>query len=336
MTPARPILRGLATLALSAALLTGCASADPDAGGAGGEAAATRVFAADNGEVVIPVDPQRVVATGYAVPALIEADAALVGISSWGRGVPMMTDADRTTYEGLDNVGGERADLLNYEAVALAEPDLIVVGVPIPGLVDVDMDRLGAIAPVVVLGPTVPSAWRELTRRQADAAGRLGAFEQAKAAYGERAAELQEKYSDALQDKEFGHLGAYGDVAAGTFQREFGDSWGTNIAQDVGVEYYGEVKEKGGGARDVAETPSMELIVESFADADVITYSLAVDGSVPASVQAVLDSPLWQRLPAVQAGNVFPVRYTEAATYASALLTLDSLDETLAPLLPRH
>ncbi len=327
-------------LALSAALLTGCASTDPGGseGGAsggyasGGDAGATRVFAADNGDVATPVDPQRIVATGYAVPALIEADAALVGISSWDRGVPMMTKVDRATYEGLDNVGGERADLLNYEAVALAQPDLIIVGVPIPGLVDVDMARLELIAPVVVLGPTVPSAWRELTRRQADAAGRLGAFEQAKAAYDERATELREKYGAALRGAEFAHLGAYGDVSAGTFQREFGDSWGTNIAQDIGVEYYGEVKEKGGGARDVAETPSMEMIVESFAAADAITYSLAVDGSVPASVQAVLDSPLWQQLPAVQAGKVIPLRYTEAATYASALLTLDSIDDALAPL----
>jgi iron complex transport system substrate-binding protein len=32
----------------------------------------TRVFTGDNGEVTIPAHPQRVVATGYAVPALID------------------------------------------------------------------------------------------------------------------------------------------------------------------------------------------------------------------------------------------------------------------------
>lgn len=332
MKPARPILRGFVIVALSAILTAGCASAGPDGGG-GDAPAATRMFTADNGEVEIPIDPQRVVATGYAVPALIEADASLVGITSWSRGVPMMTDEDRATYEGLANIGGERADLLNYEAVALAQPDLIVMGVPVPALVDVELDRLQAIAPVVVLGPTVPSGWRELTRRQADAAGRLDAFESAKAAYEERAAELRERYRDVLAGQQFGHLGAYGDVSTGTFQREFGGSWGTNIAQDIGVEYYGEVQVKGGGARDVAETPSMEMLVASFADADVITYSLSVDGTVSESVQAALDSPLWQQLPAVQAGRVIPLRYTEAATYASALLALNSMDQSLEPLL---
>lgn len=332
MKPARPVLRGLVLVALSAILTAGCASAGPD-GAAGETPAATRMFTADNGEVEIPVDPQRVVATGYAVPALIEADASLVGITSWSRGVPMMTDEDKATYQELANIGGERADLLNYEAVALAQPDLIVMGVPVPALADVDLDRLKAIAPVVVLGPTVPSGWRELTRRQADAAGRLDAFETAKAAYEARAAELRVKYGDALKGQQFGHLGAYGDVSTGTFQREFGGSWGTNIVQDVGVDYYGEVKVKGGGARDVAETPSMEMIVDSFADADIITYSLAVDGTVSESVQAVLDSPLWQQLPAVKAGRVIPLRYTEAATYASALFALNSMDQAMEPLL---
>ena len=57
------------------------------------------------------------------------------------------------------------------------------------------------------------------------------------------------------------------------------------------------------------------------------------DGSVSPSVQGVLDSGLWQNLPAVQAGRVFPFRYTEAATYGAATKTLDSIDQSLAPLL---
>ncbi|MFI6450242.1 ABC transporter substrate-binding protein [Streptosporangium amethystogenes] len=321
-------------LALALALVAGCGSTD-----SGEESAAaapeTRVFSADNGEITIPADPKRVVATGYAVPALIEADTPLVGISGWRRGLAMMTEEDLATYNGLEKIAGETAAETNYEAVAKAKPDLIVIGVPKPALADLDMKRLESIAPVVVIGPTVPSAWRELSRRQSDAAGRLDDFEAAKAAYEKRATELTEKYKGALGGMKFGHIGAYGDIAKGTFHREFAGSWGTNIASDIGVTYYGEVKEKGGGALDVTEYPSIEELPASLAEADAVTYTLESDGSVSEPVQYVLDSKLWKNLPAVKAGKVFPLRYTEAATYGSAVKALDSIDEALAPLLGR-
>ena len=316
-----------------AAIVGGCGSSTSDDTSAAAEA--TREFAADNGDVTIPVDPERVVATGYAVPALIEADASLVGISTWERGLAMMSADDRRTYDELDKVAGETAASTDYEAIAALEPDLIVIGVPAPVLEDVDMDYLESIAPVVAIGPTVPDAWRELTQRQADAAGRLDAFETAEAEYEQKAGELAEKYATVLDGMRFGHVGEYGDVAAGTFQREFEGSWGTNIAQDVGVSYYGEVEEKGEGSRSVSEYPSLEDLPESFAEADAITYSVQPDGTPGPSVQSVLDSGLWANLPAVEAGRAFPIRYTEAATYQSALLTLDSIDEALAPLLDR-
>ncbi|QNG18702.1 ABC transporter substrate-binding protein [Rhodococcus triatomae] len=318
----RRSLRLVGALALATVVAAGCASTDAADTGE----VPTRVFAADNGDVTIPVDPQRVVATGYAVPALIEADANLVGISTWERGLAVMTPEDRATYDGLEKVAGAMAIDTNYEAVATVDPDLIVIGVPQPALVDIDMARLESIAPVVVIGPTVPAAWRELSRRQSDAAGRLDDFEASRAAYEDKAAGLREKYGDTLAGMKFGHLGAYGDTSTGTFQREFADSWGTNIAQDVGVEYPGEVQRKEGGSKDVAETPSLEMIPESFAEADAITYTVEPTGAIRPAVQQVLDSPLWQQLPAVQAGRVYPIQYSEAATYASAQRTLDSID----------
>ncbi|WP_214405556.1 ABC transporter substrate-binding protein [Pseudonocardia lacus] len=323
-------LVGALTLALTVA--AGCASADA-AGEQAPAAAQTRVFSADNGEITVPVAPQRVVATGYAVPALIEADAPLVGISTWDRGLPLMTPEDLATYQGLEKIAGGQAAETNYEAIAAVRPDLIVIGVPGPALADIDMDRLESLAPVVAIGPSLPSAWRELSRRQADAAGRLEAFDQAEAAYEAEAAELAETYRPVLSPLRFGHLGAYGEIADGTFQREFAGSWGTNIAEDIGVNYYGEVKEKRGGAGDVSEYPSIEELPVSFAEADAITYTVDPDGSVPEAVQYVLDTELWKNLPAVRAGRVFPLRYTEAATYTSAQQTLDAIDAALRPLL---
>jgi iron complex transport system substrate-binding protein len=322
--------RAAGATVLALALVAGCGSAP--SGEEPAATAATRVFAADNGQVTIPADPKRVVATGYAVPALIEADAALVGISTWKRGLPLMSQEDRATYDRLEKVAGETAAETNYEAIAKVKPDLIVVGVPAPVLADVDMERLKSIAPVVAIGPTLPSAWRELSQRQSDAAGRAANFGQAKAAYEKKAAELATTYKETLAGVKFGHVGSYGEVAKGTFQREFARSWGTNIAQDVGVTYYGQVKEKGGGSSDVSEYPSIEELPASLGEADVITYSVQPDGTPNESVRYVLDSPLWKNLPAVKAGKAFPIRYTEAATYDSALMTLDAVDQALAPL----
>ncbi|GAA4957064.1 iron complex transport system substrate-binding protein [Nonomuraea thailandensis] len=324
------VRRAAGATVLTLALVAGCGSAGSAEQPAA--AAATRVFTADNGQITIPADPRRVVATGYAVPALIEADAALVGISSWQRGLPLMSEEDRATYDRLEKVAGEAAAETNYEAIAKVKPDLIVIGVPQPVLADVDMERLKSIAPVVAIGPTIPSAWRELSERQSDAAGRAANFGQAKAAYEKKAAELAAKHKDALAGLKFGHVGAYGEVAKGTFQREFAGSWGTNIAQDVGVTYYGQVKVKGGGSKDVSEYPSIEELTASLGEADAITYSVQPDGTPNESVKYVLDSELWKSLPAVKAGKAFPIRYTEAATYPAAMKTLDAVDQALAPL----
>ncbi|WP_433161646.1 ABC transporter substrate-binding protein [Kribbella sp. CA-247076] len=312
------------------AALAACGSSDPEP-----VAGETRVFAADNGDVTIPKDPRRVVATGYAVPALIEADAELVGISLFQRSVPMMSAQDKATYDELEKVAGETADETNYEKIALAKPDLIVIGVPTPVLDDIDLDRLKAIAPVVAIGPTVPKAWRELSRRQSDAAGRLETFDQARTAYEKKAGELKAKYAAVLADTRFAHVGGYGQVAKGNFMREFGGSWGTNIAEDIGVKYYGQVKKPGEGSLAVSEQVSIELLPTDLRDAEVITYTLEPDGSVGPAVQFVMNSPLWKALPAVKAGRAYGIRYTQASTYESAQLTLDALDQALAPLLTR-
>lgn len=317
-------------LALAVAL-TGCGTSE--AGTDKDGKAETRAFKADNGKITIPADPQRVVATGYAVPALIEADAPLVGISSWKRGVPMMDDETLARYKKLTKVAGEQAAETNYEAIAEAEPDLIVIGVPAPVLGDIDVERLESIAPVVAIGPTVPSAWRELSHKQSDAAGALERFDAAKAEYEAEAEKLSEKYKDVLPQLKMGHVGAYGEVAKGTFHREFSGSWGPNIVEDMGATYYGEVKEPGPGSASVSEYPSIEEIPDSLGDADALTYSVNADGSVPESVQYVMDSPLWKNLPAVKAGKTFPIRYTEAATYGQAMQTLDAADKAFAPLL---
>ena len=288
----------------------------------------TRTFEADNGPVQIPTDPQRIVATGYAVPVLLEADANLVGISEWGRGTALMTKEDLADYKGLKKVAGETAASTNYEAIANAKPDLIMLGVPLPVLGDVDVERLEGIAPVVVLGPDRPDGWKHLSQRQADAAGEIDYFDTARASYEEKAGELKAKWADVLDDHCFGHIGGYGEASSGTFEREYAGGWGTNIATDVGVRYYGQPVKPTEGSGAFAEQQSIEELPQSFEDADVVTYSANSDGSAPESVQYVLDHDLWKALPAAKSGAI-ALPLTEAATYPTAEKTLDAIDEAL-------
>lgn len=327
--PISPPIRIVGALVLAATLTAGCGTS----AGSDGDSGPTRQFAADNGTITIPVKPKRVVATGYAVPALIESGAPLVGISTWKRGVPLMSPADRKSYDELPKIAGESAAETNYQAIAKAEPDVIIIGVPKVVLGDINMKRLTSIAPVVAIGPTVPKAWRELSRKQADAAGALKGFDAVHNSYQQKAAKLAEKYKSELPKLKFAHVGSYGEVSKGTFEREFNGSWGTNVAQDIGANYYGRVKVMGKGAKSVSEYPSIEEMPGAFGPATAITYSVEPDGSVPPEVQYVLDSPLWKNLPAVKAGMTFPLRYTEAATYREAELALDSADKAFSRLL---
>ncbi len=327
--PAR-LRRTAATLAaVSIGLaLTGCWAGDGEKETASSEETIT--FTADNGKVEIPAEPERVVATGYAVPVLLEADAPLVGISAWGRGTALMTEEDLATYEATDKIMGETADSINYDAVAEADPDVIILGVPLPVLGDVNMERLEQVAPVVVLGPAVPDSWKELGSRQAEAAGVLGNYEEQKKAYYAKADELKAKWADTLEGTQFGAVGAYGDISAGSFHREFAGSWGTNIPTDIGVTYYGEVKDPSeGGSATVTEYPSIEELPKSLGEATHITYAVEDDGTPSEAVQYVLDSPLWKNLPAVKKGHAIALRHTEAATYTSAIKTLEALDAAL-------
>ncbi|MCK1794863.1 ABC transporter substrate-binding protein [Streptomyces sp. XM4193] len=334
MPSRQPRRRLLGALAVPLALLAATACSTANSAGPGGSSdGATRTFKADNGKVEIPEKPERVVATGYAVPALIEADASLVGISGFRRSLPMMSAQDRKTYDGLKKIAGETAAETNYEAIASVKPDLIVVGVPAPVLGELDMERLESIAPVVAVGPTLPNAWRKQSERQSDAVGRTENFAGNRTAYEKQAARLAEKYEKALDGKDFGHLGAYAEGGKGTFQREFAGSWGTNIAEDVGVHYYGEVRKKLGGSRDTSEYPAIEELTASFEDADAITYTVDQHGRPAKSVEYVLKSTLWKNLPAVKAGEVYPLRHTEATTYTQARKTLDAIDKAFAPLL---
>lgn len=307
--------------------LAGCGS---DSGDEAESAAATRTFEAQNGAVEIPADPQRIVACGYATLPLIQAGADLAAVCEWTREIENMDEETLAAYEALPKVAPDGSvAALDYEAVTAARPDLIILGVPARAREELDMAKLEALAPVVFLGPTDPGQWRELGEQYADAAGVADAYGEFKQDYEARAAEISQAYAGTLGDLKFAGLCSACGIEPGEFFREYASSYTTNLFDDLGLEFPGEPADP----EDVhGEYLSLEQMPANLADADVIVYGVDADGSVPPELQAVFDSPLWQNLPAVRAGNLVPVRHANAATYETALLALESIDTGLAAL----
>ncbi len=307
--------------------LAGCGS---DSGDEAENAAATRTFEAQNGAVEIPADPQRIVACGYATLPLIQAGADLAAVCEWTREIENMDEETLAAYEALPKVAPDGSvAALDYEAVTAARPDLIILGVPARAREELDMAKLEALAPVVFLGPTDPGQWRELGEQYADAAGVADAYGEFKQDYEARAAEISQAYAGPLGDLKFAGLCSACGIEPGEFFREYASSYTTNLFDDLGLEFPGEPADP----EDVhGEYLSLEQMPANLAEADVIVYGVDADGSVPPELQAVFDSPLWQNLPAVRAGNLVPVRHANAATYETALLALESIDTGLAAL----
>ncbi|MFW0796221.1 ABC transporter substrate-binding protein [Gordonia sp. CPCC 205515] len=317
-------------LAVTALVASGCSADDSESGGvaASGE---TRTFTAANGTFQIPVHPKRIVAMSRAVPPLLIAGAPVIGATT-GYDTSTIVDQDAinryhevdtlTTGTAKTNAGG--GTQLSYEQIAALKPDLIISGFPQKAYKSAISDeQLQAIAPTLSLGPATPTEWREVGRKAADAAGKGDVFDQQKAEYEKLAAELKQKYASTIAGKKFAAVSVFNSIQANSFQREYDDSFTTNIANDLGITF------PGGTPRKTQEIVSVERLSD-LADADVILYQVNPDGSLRhPRTQALFDSAAWQNLPAVRAGHALPVAFTAAETYAGAMRCLQSVAQGL-------
>ncbi|WP_066904622.1 ABC transporter substrate-binding protein [Millisia brevis] len=294
------------------------------------EASATRTFDTGDEIVEIPADPQRIVACGYAVLPLIQSGANLSGICEWSRELDNMNDEDLATYESLPKLATDGdVSTLDYEAVIEVDPDLIIMGVPARAREMVNLDQLEAIAPVVFLGPTAPSQWRTLGVQYAEIANvadEYGAFQDE---YTARAEEIRTQYADTLGSLTFGGVCDLCGTDPGTFFREYRSSYTTNLFDDLGLDFPGTPADP---EDEHGEILSVENLSESLGSIDVIVYGVDADGRTSDELTALIDSPAWQALPAVAAGRIVEVKHGNAATFETALLALDSIDQGLAAL----
>lgn len=143
-------------------------------------AAEMRIFQADNGNIEIPVRPQRIVALNDQILTLplYELGAPVVGTS--GR---MSEDGKPFMRGGMDTLGIDfhntnisflgTGDALDLEAIAALEPDLII-GLP---YTDPDViEQMQNIAPTVVIDETA-LGFEETLRTLAELSGQVETFE---------------------------------------------------------------------------------------------------------------------------------------------------------------
>ncbi|MEQ3550304.1 ABC transporter substrate-binding protein [Pseudonocardia nematodicida] len=166
--------RLVAALLAGALALAGCSAGGGGAAGSDVDSG-TRTITTDRGELEVPADPQRIVVlsgglAGYLyaldVPP-VATDTRVLGVTNFDGGFPPAW-AEPAQAAGTEQLpAGEQ---LSIEAVAAAEPDLIIGGGQ--GITAVQAeeayDRLAGIAPTVLV-PRTLTAWQDQLDAVADA-----------------------------------------------------------------------------------------------------------------------------------------------------------------------
>lgn len=266
------------------------ASAQPDAS-ASAVAAFPRTVTHAMGETQIPARPERVVVldTGE-----LDSTVALGVIPVGAVRAPVedgLLDYLAPSVEGTTKLVGTISEP-NLEQIAALDPDLILSSkLRHEGL----YDELSAIAPTVFT-ETVGVAWKENFAKQAEALGLEEQAAQMLAAYEERASQLGERLEAELGELPTVSVVRFLPGETRLYQKA---SFIGTVLEDVGLP-----RPEPQDVDDFALVVSEEQI--ALADADVIFVTWY--GPSDETTQPVFTSnPLWQRLAAVQAGEVYEV-----------------------------
>lgn len=272
----RTVAAALVAFSALGSLAVGCGSDEPS----------TRVVETSFGSVELPADPERVIALDeYAAMNLLALGIEPMEVTG---SYASLVSQDILASRSVEIVEQGDAFTVNFEAIAAAEPDVIVVTAESAFMASVE--PLMEIAPTVILPYTVP--WRdviadtgELFDRQREASQVIDG--------------LETKIDDVAEvvDGDPFSLSILGD----TFDIVFAvspEAVLSDVVGEVGIER--PAAQVDGPSMEGFESiigVSTELLADH--DADVVAV---MDGVFYRSA-TLLDAPTYQALPAVEAGN---------------------------------
>jgi iron complex transport system substrate-binding protein len=318
----RPRIVAVAATALASVLvLAGCAAPDSAEG-----VTIEHVY----GETTVPANPQSVVTLGWG-----SADAAIAlgvvptaipfeGYAGGDDGVlPWIEDAVDAAGTELPAVLPESADEPPYEAIAEAEPDVILA--VYSGITEEQYETLSQIAPTVAFPEVAWSTpWRDVVSIVGEALGKTAEAEQVLA---DIDAELAAQ-ADAHPEFAGTTIAAVWDVA-GTFYVYKKEDPRVEFLLDLGFENAPAVDALANGDQTFYYTLSYEQLDQLEADV-VLSYS-----DTQAEADAFLSSPQTAVIPAVAAGTAATLvgtEYISAVSPPTALSLPWGLDAVIASL----
>ena len=284
-------------LAIAGALAMLVACGDDSDGDAAADG--TRTVGSSHGPIVIPTNPQRVVAmhdqlVAYAVASLgfdrliavAARDAAdpAVAIRQFGE-VPAV-------FGRLEDIG--TYDAPNVEAIARLEPDLII---GLPYEVDPIYEQLRAVAPTVVID--LVDGDRPRFQRQRDLAAVVGVEEEMDDRlddYGARLEAVRDTISDVLDGAAYTYVESFGTGAEDNYVIRSEYAPGLMVLADLGIVPSSTTT----AFTDEYNAVSMERLADY--DADVIFVGIPEDSELDPHIKTFLDSTV-----AGRAGQVFTV-----------------------------
>lgn len=276
----------------------------------------------------VPLEPRRVAALGQ-LASTYALELGVLPVVGTIEGIEWSAEfSDRFPVDAqIQNIptAGTRQQI-NVEAVAAANPDLIVTAANIRRST---YRNLSQIAPTVVLQRGDNADWKSRYDEFAAVIGRREALDELRARYGSylsrpfgRATELVFAF---IRPRE-----------GGDFRIDVGDgAFPASVARDAGLDVLSPpegVRELWSPGSGVYQLSSERLRV--IEDADVIVFpAVSTVMSEGGPTEPIFEqNPLWRLLPAVRAGNTLPVPALayNGGSYTAALVLLEAIETALA------
>ncbi|WP_433654670.1 ABC transporter substrate-binding protein [Nocardia sp. CA-128927] len=319
-----PSARALVAVLAVTGLIAGCGS---DSGSdSPSSSSATRVVSGTVlGDVTIPTQPKRVV-TGWLVGTLA-IDIGVTPVGMFDDGKNNASPSALAKVKDVPTVGGPET-AVNLEKIVELNPDLIVTMVR-PNMKNLDLKALQDIAPTVALEAAEPTAAWTNYPKVADVLGKSSDATQ-------RLADLDKSWADiaATNKDKLAKVGqvvyAEGSAQAGNFQIATSKSLVHERLSKAGFSYWAGADPQ--PAR-YQQPISMEDIPR-LATANAIFYEADIQGQPTARTRALFDSPVFKALPAVKAGNLFPLRTPYTYTFEAANMQLEDMRAALQKFTP--